>query len=104
MKFFASIMKIKSVSYEAYPGDTEGDSLIATSEGQAGKGETAQIQQMPGFIGRPHSTFRGIRFRIGSIDIMIGGVTYEIDPPENEGETKIYSTDSEGAESAKINF
>ncbi len=74
MKLFANLLKITLTKQAAYPGDTEGDSIIATGEGSASKGETAQVYGMPGFIGNPPAGIRGVRLRIGSWDVIIGAL------------------------------
>lgn len=102
MKLFANLMNIKSSKIGQYPGDTEGNSIILTSEGSAGKGETSQQYGMAGFISNPATNVKGIRFRIGSLDIVIGALSYKVSLPENPGETKVYSTDADGNEKSTI--
>ena len=102
MKLFANLLKITLTKQAAYPGDTEGDSIIATGEGSASKGETAQVYGMPGFIGNPPAGIRGVRLRIGSWDVIIGALNYQVPLPADPGETKVYSTDADGAETGNM--
>ncbi len=100
MKLIANLLKITSTKIGKYPGDNSGDSIIATGEGSASKGETAQVYGHHGFIGRPPAGIQGIRIRIGSLDIIIGALSYKVPLPVNPGETKVYSTDADGTEKA----
>ena len=100
MKLLANLFKITSTKQDAYPGDTEGESIIATGEASASKGETAQVYGMPGFIGNPPAGIKGVRLRIGSWDVIIGALNYQVPLPADPGETKLYSTDADGAEQA----
>lgn len=100
MKLLGGIIEISTISDKQYPGDTAGDSMVATLAGSASKGETAQIHSQPGLIGKPPKGSKGIRLRIGSIDVIISHINYKITPPENQGETKVYSTDTDGEEQA----
>lgn len=102
MKLLANLFKIISTKQAAYPGDTEGESIIATGEASASKGETAQVYGLPGFISNPPAGIRGVRLRIGSLDIIIGALNYNVDLPADPGETKVYSTDADGAETGKM--
>lgn len=99
---FANLFKITSTRIGVYPGDIEGDSIIATGEASASKGESAQVYGQAGFISRPASGVRGIRIRIGSLDIIIGAFNYKVPLPDNPGDSKFYSTDSDGNEEATI--
>lgn len=101
MKLLAGIVEISKVSIDQYPGDTSGASMIATLSGSASKSETAQVYEAPGFMGSPSKGTKGVRLRIGSIDIVIGTINYGIDKPTNKGETRIYSTDEDGAKKAE---
>lgn len=98
MKLFANIINIKSTKKGTYPGDKSGESIIITQEGSAGKGETSQQYGQAGFISNPPANVKGLRFRIGSIDICISAFNYGVAFPEKQGETKVYSTDSDGVE------
>lgn len=102
MKLLANLFKITSTKQDTYPGDTEGESIIATGEASASKGETAQVYGMPGFIGNPPVGIRGIRLRIGSWDVIIGALNYQVPLPADPGETKVYSTDADGAETGSM--
>ena len=104
MKLIANIFKITSTKQDAYPGDIEGDSIIATGEASASKGETAQVYGMPGFIANPPAGIKGVRFRIGSLDIIIGALNYQVSLPADPGETKVYSTDGDGAETGSMSL
>lgn len=100
MKLLGGFIEISSTSKKQYPGDVSGDSIVATLKGSADKGETSQVYGMPGFIGNPTPGVKGIRIRIGSIDVMIAALNYGVDLPENPGEAKVYSTDADGNEVA----
>lgn len=102
MKLFANLFNITSTKIGQYPGDTEGDSIIATGAGSAEKGETAQVYGMPGLISNPGSGVKGVRIRIGSLDIIIAALNYQVPLPSVPGETKLYSTDADGAEQATV--
>lgn len=102
MSIFANIFKISTTKKTTYPGDIEGDSLVATGEGSAEKSETAQVYGMHGFIGKPVAGTKGIRIRIGSIDIIIAAYNYGVSLPDSPGESKVYSTDVDGNEKATL--
>jgi len=102
MKLLANLFKITSTKKDTYPGDIEGESIIATGEASASKGETAQVYGMPGLIANPPAGIRGIRFRIGSLDIIIGALNYKVPLPADPGETKVYSTDADGSETGSM--
>lgn len=101
MKFLGGIIEISSIKTGQYPGDNSGDSLIATVAGTSEKGETAQVYGQAGFISSPPKGTKGVRLRIGSIDIVIASFNYKASIPVNQGETIVSSTDSEGNEKAK---
>ena len=100
MKLFANLFNITSTKKGQYPGDNSGDSIIATGEAQASKGETAQVYGQAGFISIPAKDVKGVRFRIGSLDIIIGAFNYKVPLPDNQGDSKVYSTDADGNEKA----
>ena len=102
MKFLANLVEISTTTIGQYPGDISGDSIIATLKGSASKGETAQVYAQAGFISRPAKSTKGIRLRIGSLDIIIGAFNYKVPLPTNPGDSKLYSTDSDGNEAATI--
>jgi hypothetical protein len=79
-------------------GKAAGDSVIATSSGDADCGYDAEVYQGHGIVSRPSNKTKGIRIRLGSLSIIIAAYTYGVDPPENPGATKIYATDADGAE------
>ena len=101
MKLFANLVEITSTKIGQYPGDNSGDSIIATFKGSAGKGETGQVHGQVGIIGNPAKTTKQVRIRIGSLDILISSLNYKVPMPTNPGDTKVYSTDADGAEQAK---
>lgn len=102
MKFLGGIIEISSTKIGQYPGDKAGDSIISTIAGTGEKGETAQVYGMPGFISNPPKGVKGLRIRVGSVDLIIGALNYSVPLPSSQGETKLYSTDSEGEETAKV--
>ncbi len=101
-RLLANLFKITSTKIDQYPGDIEGDSIIATGEASASKGETAQVYGQSGFISRPPVGVKGVRLRIGSLDIIIGAFNYKVPLPTNPGDSKVYSTDADGNEKATI--
>jgi hypothetical protein len=101
MRFLANLFQIGSTKKGQYPGDTQGDSIIATGEGSASKGETAQVYGQHGFISNPAKGTRCVRLRIGSLDIIIAAFSYTVPAPSSPGESKVYSTDSDGNEAGK---
>lgn len=102
MKFFGNLIEISTTQIKQYPGDTQGDSIVATLKGSADKGETAQVYGMPGYISRPAKGTKAIRLRIGSLDIIIGALNYSVPLPDESGATKVYSTDSDGEQAGAI--
>ena len=102
MKLLANLFNITSTKIGQYPGDTEGDSIIATGAGSAEKGETAQVYAMAGLITNPAAGVRGVRIRIGSWDVILGYLNYKVSLPSVPGETKLYSTDADGVEQATV--
>lgn len=99
-KFFANLFNIQSTKPRTFQG-LDGPSIEATGGGSANKGETAEIYGAPGVIGRPGKNTKGLRIRLGKIDIIVAVYNYGITPPTNPGETKVYSTDADGAEQGK---
>ena len=81
-----------------------GNSVIANASGDAERGLDAEVYGHHGFISRPSSRTRGVRIRIGSLSIVIAAYTYGVEPPENAGATKVYSTDADGVEKASVNL
>ena len=55
-----------------------------------------------GIIANPAKTTKQIRIRIGSLDILISSLNYKVPLPTNPGDSKTYSTDSDGNEAATI--
>lgn len=100
MKLFGNLIEISSTKKEAYPGDDSGDSIVATLKGSAEKGETAQVHGGPGIFSNPAKSVKGVRLRIGSIDVVISAINYKVAFPETPGETKVFSTDADGEEKA----
>lgn len=100
LRLSAKIINITDTSIEAYPGDDQGNSIVVTSEGMAGKGETAQNYGLSGIISNPPNDDKGLVITIGNLDVLLGALNYQVDPPANRGETKVYSTDENGAEKA----
>jgi hypothetical protein len=94
-----SLLSVAS-SKVAKLGKAEGDSVVATTAGDADCAYDAEVYAAHGIVSRPSKKTKGIRIRIGSLSIIIAAYTYGIDPPENPGATKLYSTDADGAEKA----
>ena len=102
MKLLGNLVEISSTTIGKYPGDVSGDSIIATLKGSAGKGETAQVHGQIGIISNPAKSVKQVRLRIGSLDILISALNYKVPLPTNPGDSKTYSTDSDGNEAATI--
>lgn len=81
-------------------GRAKGDSVVAIASGDAERGYDAEYYATHGIVSRPSKATKGIRIRLGSLSIIIASYTYGIDPPQNEGAVKLYSTDLDGAEQA----
>jgi hypothetical protein len=96
-----SLLSIAS-SKVAKLGKAEGDSVIATTAGDADCAYDAEVYEGHGSISRPSKKTKGIRIRLGSLSIIIAAYTYGIDPPANPGAKKLYSTDADGAEKASM--
>lgn len=104
MKLLGNLIEISSTKLDSYPGDDSGDSIIATLKGSAENGETAQVHGGPGIFSNPAKSVKGVRLRIGSIDVVISAINYKVPFPETPGETKVFSTDGEGEEKAAAIF
>jgi len=104
MKLFGGIVEITKTKIAKYPGDISGDSIIATLKGSGSNPETAQVYGQHGFIGNPPSGTKAIRIRIGNIDIVLSSNSYKAGYPLNQGESKVYSTDSDGNQQGFINL
>lgn len=102
MKLLGNLVEITSTKIGQYPGDTAGDSIIATLKGSAENPETAQVHGQVGIIANPAKTTKQVRIRIGSLDILISSLNYKIPLPTNPGDSKFYSTDADGNEQATI--
>ena len=81
-------------------GRASGVSVIGTAEGDNSRDYDSEIYQSHGLVSRPSGKTRGIRIRIGNLAFVIASYTYGIEPPENEGACKVYSTDASGTEKA----
>lgn len=76
----------------------DGDSVVATTSGDADRAYDAEVYAAHGIVSRPSKATRGIRIRLGSLSIIIAAYTYGVDPPKNPGATKLYATDADGVE------
>lgn len=83
-------------------GRASGVSVIGTAEGDNSRDYDSEIYQSHGLVSRPSGKTRGIRIRIGNLAFVIASYTYGIEPPANEGATKLYSTDAGGVEKASM--
>jgi hypothetical protein len=81
-------------------GRASGVSVVGTAEGDNSRDYDSEIYQSHGIVSRPSGKTRGIRIRIGNLAFVIASYTYGVEPPENEGATKLYSTDASGTEKA----
>jgi hypothetical protein len=94
-----SLVKIESSQIEKL-GKAEGNSIVATASGDAARDCDAEVYAAHGVVSRPSSKTHGIRLRLGKLSIILAAYTYGVEPPDNPGETKVYSTDANGAEQA----
>jgi hypothetical protein len=85
-------------------GRAIGNSVIGIMSGDADRGTDAEVYGTHGIVSRPSKATKGIRIRIGSLSIVIASYTYGVEPPADEGSTKVYSTDLEGVEKASVNL
>lgn len=92
-----SLVSIESSAIETL-GKAEGPSVIATASGDAARGYDAEVYSAHGVVSRPSKKTKGIRLQLGKLSIILAAYTYGVDPPENAGETKVYSTDAAGVE------
>ncbi len=76
------------------------NSIIATSSRMDSNGEVAEVFGLHGFVSHPATGARALRVRVGMFSFVVSVTRDNIVPPTNPGETKIYSTDAEGAEKA----
>jgi hypothetical protein len=97
MKNPFSFVTVAASRAETLP-TADGKSVLATTSGDADRAYEAEVYSAHGFISRPVKTTRGIRFHLGSLSIIIAAYTYGVEPPENPGESKVFSTDAEGVE------
>jgi hypothetical protein len=98
MNIIGSIVRIASTVISDLAGG--GKAVDATIEGSGENTATAQVYGPHGIITRPAERTTGVRLRIGRRSIIVAVVNYGVDPPENPGETKVYSTDQAGTEQA----
>ena len=78
--------------------NAEGQSVIATAAGDADRDYDAEVYAAHGLTSRPSSKTKAVRIRIGKLSIVIAAYTYGVEPPANQGATKLYSTDADGVE------
>jgi hypothetical protein len=97
MNILASLVTIMSTKKEKI-GSSESEAVKAVTETSSGNDGTAEVYGMFGSVSRPPKGTKGIRLRIGSLNIIIAAFRYDVAAPDNPGETKLYSTDAEGAE------
>lgn len=102
MNIIGSIVRIASTVISDLAGG--GKAVDATIEGSGENTATAQVYGPHGIITRPAERTTGVRLRIGRRSIVVAVVNYGVDPPENPGETSLYSTDSGGAEQARVDL
>lgn len=102
MKLSSKLLNITSTEIKEYPGDEQGDSIVLTGEGMAGKGETAQKMNLSGIVSNPPNETKSVVMSIGNLDVSLGSINYKIPLPENQGETMLYSTDDEGNIKSKV--
>ena len=87
-----------AASRVAKVGRAQGDSVITTAQGDDDRDYDSEFWGTHGIVSRPAKTTRCLRFRLGSLSIVIAAYTYGVDPPANPGACKLYSTDADGAE------
>lgn len=84
-----------------------GDAVIVKSVGLGGAGREDPLYQHHGFRSRPVKSSRGIRVSLGSgtrEGIVIATENYTVNIVLADGETAIYSTDTDGAEQAVVKW
>jgi len=81
-------------------GRASGQSVIGKAEGDNSRDFDPEIYAAHGIVSRPSRSTRGIVLQLGNLLFSVASYTYGIDPPENEGACKVYSTDIDGVEKA----
>lgn len=79
-------------------------SITATSSRMDRLGEAGKVFGLHGFVSYPAKGAKGIRIRLGRFSFVVSITRDDIAPPDNPGETKLYSTDSDGVEKATHYF
>lgn len=83
-------------------GRATGNSVVGTAEGDNSRDYDSEVFATHGIVSRPSKKTRGIRIRIGNLGFVIAAFTYGVEPPENEGAVKMYSTDADGVEKSAL--
>jgi hypothetical protein len=97
MNPFASLVTIMSTKKEKV-GTSSSERVKSVTDSDAGNAGNAEVFGQHGLVSRPAKNARGVRLRIGNLNIIISAFRYDVDAPDNPGETKLYSTDADGAE------
>lgn len=77
-------------------------SITATSSRMDRLGEAGKVFGLHGFVSYPAKGAKGIRIRLGRFSFVVSITRDDIAPPDNEGATKLYSTDADGVEKASM--
>jgi hypothetical protein len=101
MKFFASLVSIMSTKKEKL-GNAESETVSAVTASSGESSAVSEVYGLHGLVSRPAKGARGVRLRIGNTSIVVAVFNYGIAAPDNPGETKLYSTDADGAEKASL--
>lgn len=83
-------------------GRSTGNSVVGLGKGDNDRDYDPEIFAAHGIVSRPAKTTRGLVLQIGNLSITLAAYTYGIEPPENAGACKLYSTDADGAEQATV--
>jgi hypothetical protein len=97
MNLFANLVTIMSTKKEKV-GTSSAERVKAVTESASENAGTAEVYGQHGFVSRPAKNAGGVRLRIGGVSIIIAVFRYDVAAPDNPGETKLYSTDADGAE------
>jgi len=71
-------------------------STEASTNPSANDPVASEVYGQFGMVSRPSKGTHGFRVSIGGLSIIIAAVRHDVDPPDNPGEVKHYSTDENG--------
>lgn len=79
-------------------GRASGNSVIGRAEGDNSRDFEPEVYAAHGIVSRPSKATRGVVLQIGNLSITLAAYTYGVEPPENDGACKVYSTNADGVE------